>query len=275
MIDVKAYVIVSDIHAGCQLALCPKDGARLDEGGEYKPNSIQLELWEMWEEFWGEHVLEMTNNLPYGVIVNGDTIDGTHHGATHQISQNLADQSAIAEILLKPIRDKCDGRLWFTRGTEAHVGKSGTEEERLAKSLGAIPNKFGQYARNDLWKRVGNGLIHVCHTIGSTGSAAYEATAVHKELVEAYVEAARWNERPPDIVVRSHRHRYFETMFATSRERGRGIVTPAWQAKSPFAWKTQARNQQPQFGGVVIIESPRGELYTRSKVWTVQRSEVE
>lgn len=270
-----AYVIVSDIHAGCQLGLCPPV-VHLDEGGTYVPNEIQRALWEYWVEFWEVHVPVMTNNLPYGVIVNGDTIDGTHHGSTHQISQNLADQARIAEQILRPIVEKCDGRFYMIRGTEAHVGKSGTEEERLARSLGAIPNKSGQYARYELWKRVGDdGLIHVCHSIGNTGSAAYESTAVHKELTEAFIEAARWGEKPPDMVIRSHRHRYFETMMATHRGRGRGVVTPSWQARTPFTYKTSGRNQNPQFGGVVVLESPSHELYTRSQVWSVKRGEVE
>jgi hypothetical protein len=270
----SAVVIVSDIHAGCQLAVCPSL-VHLDEGGEYIPNEIQKIIYGWWQEFWEVHVPEMTNKLPYSIIVNGDSVDGTHHGSTHQISQNLTDQGKIATELLKPLVDKCEGRFYIIRGTEAHVGKSGQEEERLAMELGAIPNKYGQYARNELWKIVGNHLIHVLHHIGSTNSQSYESTAVHAELVAAYNEAARWGEQPPDIVVRSHRHRYFETIIATQKGRGRAVITPGWQAKTPFSFKIGSRNQRPQFGGVVIIESPAGELYTRSKVWSLEREEPE
>jgi hypothetical protein len=272
--SMKAAVIISDLHAGCQLGLCPPK-VRLDEGGEYIPNEIQEILYEYWLEFWDIHVPEMTNGLPYYIIVNGDTIDGVHHGATHQISHNLTDQANIAMDLLKPLKEKCEGRFYMIRGTEAHTAPSSQEEERLAKELESIPNKFGQYARNELWKKIGDHIIHVLHHIGSTNSQSYESTAVHGELVAAYTEAARWGEQPPDIVVRSHRHRYFETVIATKNGRGRGIVTPGWQAKTPFSYRIGARNQRPQFGGIVIIESPGGELYTRSKVWSLGREEVE
>jgi hypothetical protein len=272
---IKAAVIVSDIHAGCQLGLCPPM-VRLDNGGKYIPNQIQKVLYQYWMEFWDVHVPEMTNGLPYCIIINGDTTDGKHHQSTHQISHNLTDQGNIAEELLEPLLEKCDGNFYMLRGSDAHSGESGQEEERLAKELGAIPNKQKQYARNELWKKIGKHLIHVLHHIGTTGSNAYESTAVHKELVESYVEASRWGEKPPDIVVRSHRHRYFETMFATARGRGRGVVTPGWQAKTPFAYKIAGgRQAQPQFGGIVIIESPGGELYTRSKVWTLGREDAE
>jgi hypothetical protein len=273
--NIKSMVVVSDIHAGCQLAICPPK-VRLDEGGFYTPNKIQKIIYDYWLEFWNTHVPEMTNGLPYCVVDNGDTIDGSHHGSTHQISHNLSDQANIAIELLQPVIEKCEGRFYMIRGTEAHVGKSGTEEERIARQLNAIPNQLKQYARNELWKKIGSHLVHVMHHIGTTGSAAYESTAVHKEMTEAYIESARWGARPPDMVVRSHRHRYFETTFATKNGRGRSIVTPGWQAKTPFAYKIPGgRQSQPQFGGIVIIESPTGELYTRSKIWTLGRGEVD
>ncbi len=272
--NITAAVIISDLHAGCQLGLCPPK-VHLDEGGEYIPNEIQKILYEYWLEFWEVHVPDMTNGLPYCIIVNGDSLDGSHHGSTHQITHNLTDQGKIAKELLSPLVDKCEGRFYVIRGTESHVGPSGQEEERLAMELGAIPNKYGQYARNELWKKIGNHLIHILHHIGSTSSASYESTAVHAELIAAYIEAARWNERPPDAVIRSHRHRYFETMFATEKGRGRGVITPGWQAKTPYTFRIGARNQRPQFGGVVVIESPGGELYTRSKVWSLGREDAE
>jgi hypothetical protein len=271
----KILVAISDTHIGCQLGLC-SSLVFLDNGGEYKSNRIQKIICDYWKEFWEVHVPEITGGLPYCVVVNGDTTDGNHHNATHQITHNLTDQAKMAYDLLKPIVEKCEGRFYMIRGTEAHVGKSGQEEERLAKELGAIPNRYKQYARNDLWKKVGSHLVHIAHHIGTTGSAGYESTAVHKEMTEAFIEAARWGERPPDMIIRSHRHRYFETSFATKKGRGRSVVTPGWQAKTPFAYRVVGgRQSQPQFGGVVIIESPTGELYTIPKVWSLDREEAE
>lgn len=273
---VTAYVIIADTHCGCQLGLCPRDGVRLDEGGTYMPNIIQIGITQWWDEFWGEHVPEMVNKLPYGIIINGDITDGVHHKATHQISHNLADQKKIAETMLAPLVEKCEGRLYIIRGTEAHTGPSGENEETIAKSLGAVPNKYGQYARYELWKTVGHrGLIHITHHIGSTSSQAYESTAVNSELVTSYAEAARWGTRPPDMAIRSHRHRYIKVEFATKQGRGCSIVTPGWQAKTPFIYRTNSKASQPQFGGIVVIESPQGELYTRQKVWNIERPEAE
>jgi hypothetical protein len=274
-------VVVSDLHAGCKLALCPPEGVPLDDGGKYMPSKFQRKLWAMWREFWDEWVPGATRKEPFTVVINGDAVDGVHHNSTTQISHNLLDQSRAAYSILAPIVDRCKGRIYLVRGTEAHVGTSAKEEEALGERLGIKPNAEGQYARWDLWKELGKGkLVHFLHHIGSTGSQAYEATAVHKELVEEYVEAARWRRVPPDVIVRSHRHRYIETTVATGTEtgetgRGIAVVTPAWQAKTPFAWKIPGgRLSTPQFGGVVIRWA-HSELFVVPKVWTVDRSPVE
>lgn len=267
-------VVVSDTHCGCQLALCPPE-VMLDEGGEYHHSDLQAKLWAMWQEFWGEFVPECVHNEPFAVVHNGDAIDGVHHNSTTQITHNLKDQVAIAIEVMKPIVELCDGRYYHIRGTEAHVGKSAATEEGLAKALGAIPDAH-QHARNDLWMQIGGGLVHLLHHIGSTGSLAYETTAVMKELTESYVEAARWNRRPPDMIVRSHRHRYVELAIPSYNGKARAVVTPAWQGKTPFVWKIPgARQTTPMFGGVVIRWSDDAQcLFIREKVWTVQPSRV-
>ena len=104
---ISNVVVISDLHCGCQLGLCPPGGIRLDEGGAYHPNKVQRRLWDIWlNKFWKDFVPTATKGEPYAVVCNGDAIDGTHHSATHQISHNLEDQSEIAYRCLAPIVDK-------------------------------------------------------------------------------------------------------------------------------------------------------------------------
>lgn len=272
---IKNLVVVSDTHCGCRLALCPPGGAKLDDGGRYMPSDVQLKLWSHWQEFW-KWVKLVTKNEPYAVVHNGDAIDGVHHNSTTQISHNLEDQSAIAYEVLAPVVGACKGRYYHIRGTEAHVGKSGAEEERLAKMLGAKPNNAGQHARYELWTHVGKGLVHCLHHIGTTSSAAHEASAVNAELTAIYMESARWSEQPPHVVVRSHRHRYLAVEIATEHGFGRSVVTPGWQGKTPFAWKIAgARNSAPQFGGLVIRWHDKAGLVVHPWVRNVRRASVE
>lgn len=269
-------VIVSDFHVGCRLALCHPDGFETDDGGIYKPSAFQRKVWAMWRYFWDVFVPDATRGEPYYVVGNGDAIDGSHHNSTTQITHNLEFQRRHAHKILAPIVALAEGRYYHIRGTDAHVGQSGEDEEALARSLGAIPNEIGQHARPDLWLRVGTSLGHILHHVGTTGSQAYEATAVHKELTEEILEAARWGNDIPDWIIRSHRHRYIRTEIPTARGHSIAAVTPAWQGKTSFAWKIPgARLSTPQFGGLVVRQSPDGEVFVRPKVWTVERSRTE
>ena len=249
---------------------------RLDDGGIVKPSKIQRTLWAWWEEFWADWVPSVTHGQPFAVVHNGDCIDGVHHGSTSQMSQNLTDQENMAVECLSPVVKACEGRYYHIRGTEAHVGKSASSEERVAKALGAIPNADGQHARYDLWLRLQGHLCHFLHHVGTTSSAAYEATAVHKELTESYIECARWGEDVPEVICRSHRHRCIEIRVATAKNRATAIVTPAWQVKTAFAWKVAgARISTPQIGGAMIRVNELGECFTSAKVWNLSRSKEE
>lgn len=264
----KNLVVVSDTHSGCRLSLCPPEGASVDGGGRYMPSDFQLKMWAWWEEFWGEWVPTVTKGEPYDLVHNGDALDGVHHGSTTQISHNLEDQVRIAEAVMRPRVERCldlGGTYYHIRGTEAHVGQSGENEERLARTLGAKPNDQGQYARFDLWKRVGGTcLVHLLHHIGTTGSAAHEASAVNNELSQEYNEAARWRREPPDYVVRSHRHRFISVDLASANGYAAAIVTPAWQGRTPFTWKIPGgRISEPQIGGILIRAGDEEHHYRR------------
>lgn len=277
---VRTLVVVSDTHSGCRLSLYPVDvKVRLDDGGFYRPSEFQAQMWTLWREFWDEWVPTVTKGEPYDVLHNGDIIEGVHHGATTQVSHNINDQKKIAVAVMAPEVAKCrkqGGTFYSVRGTGAHVGQSSIYEEEVAELLGAKPNRVGQHSRYDLWKRVGGSvLVHAMHHIGTTGSAAHEASAVNAELTAEYVEAARWKREPPDYVVRSHRHRSIAVDLDSAKGYAAGIVTPAWQGKTPFAWKVAgARISEPQFGGIAIRAGDE-EHYYRRKVWSVDRSAEE
>ncbi len=268
------YVLFGDTHVGCGHALCRPDGFERDEGGLYMPSDDQKVLYEKWDEFWNVWVPEVTMGEPYGVIHLGDSVDGVHHGSVTQISHNLIDQGKHAAMLIKPIAEKA-AAYFHIRGTEAHVGTSGQQEEDVARQVGAIPDKVGRHARYELWFRIGDdergGLGHAMHHIGCTGSSAYESSAIMRELTEAFVEAGRWGDEAPRLVVRGHRHRHLQIRIPGGKGDVIGMTTPAWQFKTPFTSKIAGgRLSQAQVGGC-LVRFHRGELYIRNKVWRSER----
>ena len=275
----RNLIVFSDTHCGCKLGLASPEPIPLDTGGRYLASEFQMEMWKYWRDFWDVWVPEVTKGEPFDVVHNGDAVDGVHHHSTTQISHNHEDQQRIAETVLRPVVKQCHdsgGVYYHIRGTEAHVGQSGENEERLARSLGAKPNAQWQYARFDLWKRVGGTcLVHLLHHIGTTSSAAHEASAVNAELTAEYVEAARWHREPPDFIVRSHRHRSIAVDMNSAKGYAAAIVTPAWQGKTPYVWKIPgARISEPQFGGI-LVRAGDEEHYYRRKVWSIGRSAEE
>ena len=264
-------IVVSDLHCGCRMGLCPPAPPLLDDAAAYGPTPLQRDVWARWEEFWGQWVPIVTRGEPFAVALNGDALDGIHHSAVTQISHNLTDQARIAKAILRPVVTACEGRYYHLRGTEAHAGKSGQEEERLAEELGAVPDAQGRYARWELWIEIGTALVHLTHHIGTAGSLAYETTAVHKELEQAFVEAARWGERIPDVVVRSHRHRNVETRIQTAHGFATSCTTAGWQGKTPYVYRVVGgRQTQPQIGGT-LVRSGDEDQYTRHRLWNLLR----
>lgn len=271
---IKNAVAISDTHFGCRLGLCPAEGLDLDDGGHYEPSDNQKKVWGYWLNFCNVWLPRTLHKEKFVLIHNGDVVEGRHHSVTTQISQNLADQLRLAKLVLSPLVEKASA-YYQVRGTEAHVGQSAELEEILAQELEAIPTKEGRHSRWELWLRVGRGLVHFLHHIGTTGSVAYETTAVNKEIVEEYTEAGKTRQIPPDIVVRSHRHRF--SLVDVGEEMGSGIsvTTPGWQLQTPLTWRSpRGRVSPPQFGGIVIRQGDE-ELHVRRKIYSIVRSEIE
>ena len=120
-------IFISDIHAGCQLGLCPPR-VKLDSGGSYHHSDLQKKVWAMWKHFNNKWIPMVTKGEPFVLVMNGDAIDGVHHGSKTQISHNITDQKNIAYEILAPLVERAE-KYFHVRGTEAHVGKSAEHEE--------------------------------------------------------------------------------------------------------------------------------------------------
>lgn len=277
---VDNIVVVADTHCGCELGLMPPKFTRTG-GATVKQSKFQAWLWRRWLEFWTEFVPMATNGEPYVVVLNGDAIDGRHHGATTQITSNLAEQCGIAVGCFDPVLGggKCVG-VYAIAGTEVHTGLNDESVVGLMMHLGAKPDSIGRVVRPELWIRLGTkghhrSLVHLAHHIGASGVTAYETTAVHRELVEAMQNSARWRVTPPDVVVRSHRHIPAETRMMTGNGYATAVVTAGWQGKTPHVYRlVGGRVAPPQFGGLVVRSGDK-DTYTRSMVWALKRDRPE
>jgi hypothetical protein len=268
-------VIVNDLHAGCSMGLHPDHEVTLSNGRPSNPSPLQRKMWSHWRYFHDTFVPSVTKREPHILITNGDGMDGRHHGPTTQISQDLADQQTIARACLEPEVARAQS-YYHIVGTEAHVGPSGEDERRLAEALGARPDSDGQSARQFMWLDLCGHLIHVAHHVGGTSSQAYEMTALQKEYVEFAADAARWGRKPPQLLVRAHRHRFARATTPSSAGEAGAIVSPGWQLKTPFVHRLmQGRASEPQIGGIVLRVGSRLGLYVAAYVYVMDRPAAE
>lgn len=249
----KAIIAISDLHIGSHAGLWPATGLRLDNGALQMPSILQDYTWRCWMHFWNEYIPSHVKKLKeknVSVVINGDVIDGNHHQAVDLIA-NIESQEHAAVQILKPIVNRY--RTFMVRGTEAHGGKSDQNTESIARQLGCELDEVGNNSVWQLWLDVEGVVFQFAHHIGTTSSAAYETSAPMRELVAGLVESAQWDQKLPDIMVRSHRHRYIPVSIPRSGDRDiQIIVTPAWQVRTPHVERID-RMRLPHIGGVLFI----------------------
>lgn len=247
--------ITSDQHCGSTVALCPPK-IQLDDGGEYSASKAQLWLWQNWTDFWKrvEMVRDREKAKLYQVY-NGDITDGNHHGTTQILSGNSSVQGMVVNACMKAPLDLKPDKMWFIRGTEAHVGKSAEGEEKIADGLRR--NKNPVVADEDTgtashWhaKMEIQGVRFDFAHHGRIGQRPWTKPNVTANLAaEIFYEHCAREEPHPHIAVRSHFHTHIDT---TSMHPVRVIQTPAWQLHTAFAHKV-VTEKIADIGGVIIV----------------------
>jgi hypothetical protein len=250
--------VVSDLHAGSTVALCPPEIA-LDDGGAYQASKAQQWLWGLWLSFW-EKVSD--NRAALGadlyVVVNGDITDGDHHGTTQILSGNPTAQAAVVNAQLSvPLALRPD-KLWFIRGTEAHVGKSAAFEERVALGLKkdgrpvVMSSDTGTASHWQARLDIHGVRFDFAHH-GRVGQRPWTKPNVTMNMAaEIFYEHARHGIPHPHVAVRSHMHQFVDTYHAHPV---RAIQTPAWQLPTAFIHRI-APGALADIGGLIITVQP-------------------
>jgi hypothetical protein len=263
-------VVVSDLHVGCELALMPRDGYCSDNASPKYPSHLQESLHDWWDEFWAW--AEKETGGRFNVVVNGDAIDGVHHGAVSQWTQNLDHQRGACVELLKPIRERAN-KLFIIRGTQAHVGQSANDEESIARELKAdrIGGK-GPFSHWQLFYWCGDALVHFAHHISTSMSPFAKSSGLQRELALGYLHSGRWKDRAPDVYVRSHRHEC--SVVGEPSESGMTWcwVTPPWQLTTPYMHKHPRGGAMPEVGGLILKLGDNG-IYGKPWIRRVSRPE--
>ena len=246
----KILLVISDLHVGSTVGLCPRDGLMGDDGVRIQPSRFQQGLCDAFDNLI-QRTLAIKKVNKRALIVNGDSVDGSHHNTVALMTNNIDRQEAGAAEILGGISKHFD-RIYVNRGTEAHVQQSAQSEERVARAINAEKDELGNHSAWQLWLEVEGLVFNVAHHISTTSSAAYESSAVMRELVAAMVEAGQWGQKVPNVLLRSHRHRYIELNIPSQHGNIKAAVTPGFQLRTPFVEKID-RLRLPNIGGLIVI----------------------
>ncbi len=267
---------VSDLHCGSTLALAPPR-ITLDDGGSYESSKAQLWLWESWLAYWARAAeVRRQLNAELYVVLNGDLVDGQVKQSTQILSGNPNAQAAVLDAALKPVLGLSPDRLVIVRGTEAHVGTSGSAEERIASGLRKdkrpiIADSDTGTASHWHWRAEIQGVrLDVTHH-GRTGMREHtRSSAASLHAHDIFLSHAKRDEPYPHLCLRAHYHRFNDSHDACPT---RVVTTGAFQLKTAFVHRVAADSIADVGGVLVTIRDGKYELEkvqfaaSRGSVW--------
>ena len=239
----KLLVLFSDLHVGSTTALFP-EGFITKTGNGILLNPYQKWLLACWHEA-QRYVAKVCAEDPYGLVLNGDVIEGIHHKTTQIVSASVEDQFSAAIKLLEPVVQKAD-YTFMVNGTECHTGDL---EDSIAGVLEAVKNPETKRHSFDRLTLDIHGVRCVFrHHIAGATRRSLAASALGVQLAEEQVEAALNGEKVPSVICAAHRHKFswYED------ESGLCLVTPPWQLLTRHGHKVVSAARTKC--GVVILD---------------------
>lgn len=255
-------IATGDTHINSTVALsCPT--IQLDDGGTYHASRAQRYLWDKWVSLW-DHVASHYKGKHIVLLLNGDLGELDTKRRTNQlITTNKATIQQLVYDTLEPAVQIAHGVI-VIRGTMAHEGKSQwLEEATAADLLNVIPygdtTKSWYHFQGDL----GGVRIDAAHH-STMGKLPWTAANAANKL--AYLAKDYYNDqgiKPPDILLRSHNHRWSDSGFNFPT---RAVCLPCWSWITEFGYRQGYELTRPHIGAL-IIEIDGGEYTLRD--WRV------
>lgn len=213
-------VVASDLHCGSRLGLCPP-GLTDTLGSPVTTNAFQDWLWANWQ-----HALRWLPTVlrgdPFDLLLNGDLIEGVHHGGRQIISEDIGVHIAAAGEAIRSFGTK-PNRIHVVIGTEVHTGNA---EYDLGKGFKAsVDPQTGKHAHTHLRLQMAGRLISATHHCSATSRQWLESGEYSRAMANERLACLRSGWRAPDIIIRAHRHvsGYFTDNVSAM------LVTGAWQ----------------------------------------------
>lgn len=270
-----------DIHSGSTVAVYPHEGFALDDGGKYEPSPVQHLLCDWWLQAW-EKARAVIGSDPWHLVLNGDLVDGDHHNTPQIISRLPGAQIKGCIRLLRqgPLKGNPQS-VHVIRGTESHVGKSGSAEEAIAAVLAAgdedapaVPvvadPETGTKSSFHRRFRVGGKLID-CRHHGRMGQRAHTRASYSSLYAQdIWQEHVFAKEDVPDLCIRSHHHKFVDS--GPHQAYPRVVTLPAWQLATAFTHRIAIESLADI--GIVLFEISESSIQVHPILFKPERPPV-
>jgi len=220
MADPIRFVAIGDLHTGSTTGLAPKSQVRTSQ-----------QEWLL--EKYNQSVRDILKGGKFVLGVGGDLVDGHHHGTLQTWGTHKEQRDAAIE-LLAPLANKAVD-IFGLRGTEAHTGDSGENDQQVAQELGArkIDHHFTL--------RIGGRVLSWAHhgiTVGRMGwlNDSGIISAI-RQIDDAHLRG-RIKTRP-DCLISHHAHRSPQPVNIRGIAAG---VCGCWQLPTAHGFKISPRD---------------------------------
>lgn len=264
----KSLVVFSDTHINSCVGLCPEN-VQLDDGGTYHRSRTQLAIANKWKTF-EERVQNIKKLNDVIVVCNGDLAETDDKRRSFQIiNHNPAVIEDMCVTCLEPIIDAAN-KIFFVRGTEAHSGKSCHMEELVAGDIdNAVPfnNKINSWWYLPL--EVEGVRFDIAHHTQMGNNESTRGYVAQRLAVNTMTKYTKRSERFPDVVIRSHVHRWGDSYDEFPI---RAVITPAWCMASSFIHKVSP-GDKAEIGAIIFhcdngkYEIEKVKFYEDKRIW--------
>lgn len=241
---------IADPHNGSIYGLHPnyiKQGnewVTVDEAGgwhyknnpHYYLNSKQLRIWRHFESGVDNlSVFRKRYDCDLIIIVEGDAIDGDHHGTHELVTANESEQMLSHVEMMKWVMDKMEfqaglDKLIYIEGTESHVRDN---EEVISQFLPA--EKFGRFSCIPFLElEVQGNLLWMYHHGVAAGYSYSQGAGLYNYIKGIYIDRRMNQKRPPNLVMTAHTHKREHQTYRHNGHELHGLILPPLQEKTRF-----------------------------------------
>ena len=255
---------LGDTHCNSYFGLCPPYFEH--PGGKHIANPAQRILWRHWKGYI-ERVaaVKAEHNAPLITVLNGDVCDNDNARSSSFIVYSDTQMMRLTYAALRSLLDISD-KVYVVNGTPSHTRSF---EDKFGEDVGAENDgvSFAKWSWKlnvegvRIWFGHHGPMGRLPHTFRMAGTKLAADTMAKCALM-------RPKRRPPDVIFRSHQHRWSDSFDNYDT---RGVYLAAWQLPTPYIYRLDA-DAQPEVGGVIMVcENGRYSLEKYRASYSVER----